>query len=91
MASKKAGGTAKNLRDSGPKYLGVKVNNGQNVKVGEVIVRQRGTVYMAGKNVALGKDYTIFAMKSGKVEFRNKRKIHFDGSKSTKKIVSVHA
>jgi large subunit ribosomal protein L27 len=89
MASKKAGGTAKNLRDSNPKYLGVKVNNGQDVRVGEVIVRQRGTVYMAGKNVGLGKDYTIFAMKNGKVEFKNKRKMHFDGSHSTKKLVSV--
>jgi large subunit ribosomal protein L27 len=89
MASKKAGGTAKNLRDSKPKYLGVKVNHGEDVKVGEVIVRQRGTVYLAGKNVGLGKDYTIFAMKDGKVEFKDKRKMHFDGSNSTKKQVSV--
>jgi len=89
MASKKAGGTAKNLRDSGPKYLGVKANNGEKVEVGNVIVRQRGTVYMPGKNVGLGKDHTIFALKSGTVEFRNKRKISFDGSHSTKKLVSV--
>jgi len=89
MASKKAGGTAKNLRDSGPKYLGVKVNHGQAIKVGEIIVRQRGTVYMPGKNVNLGKDYTIFATKAGTVEFSNKRKTHFDGSKSVKKLVSV--
>jgi large subunit ribosomal protein L27 len=91
MASKKAGGTAKNLRDSNPKYLGVKVNDGEGVKTGEIIVRQRGTVYMAGKNVSLGKDYTIFATKDGKVEFKDKRKLHFDGSKSTKKIVHVQA
>ncbi len=89
MASKKAGGTAKNLRDSNPKYLGVKVNNGEDVAIGQVIVRQRGTVYMAGKNVGLGKDYTIFAMKDGKVEFKNKRKLHFDGSTVSKKMVSV--
>jgi large subunit ribosomal protein L27 len=89
MATKKAGGTAKNLRDSNPKYLGVKVNHGESVKIGEIIVRQRGTVYLPGKNVSLGKDYTIFAMKDGKVEFKNKRKTHFDGSSSNKKQVSV--
>jgi large subunit ribosomal protein L27 len=89
MATKKAGGTAKNLRDSNPKYLGIKVNHGGSVSVGEIIVRQRGTVYMPGKNVALGKDYTIFAMKGGTVEFKNKRKMHFDRSTSVKKIVSV--
>ena len=89
MAHKKAGGTSKNLRDSGPKYLGVKVNDGQAITVGEVIVRQRGTVYMPGRNVGTGKDYTLFALKNGKVEFKNARKTHFDGSKSVKKLVSV--
>ncbi len=89
MAHKKAGGTSKNLRDSGPKYLGVKANNGEHVDVGNVIIRQRGTVYLPGKNVALGKDHTLFAMKAGTVEFRNKRKGHFDGSTSVKKMVSV--
>ena len=89
MASKKAGGTAKNLRDSNPKYLGVKVNSGEGVKVGEVIVRQRGTVYMPGKNIGTGKDYTLFALKDGVVEFKNKRKMHFDGSIKNKKLVNV--
>ncbi len=89
MAHKKAAGTSKNLRDSNPKYLGIKVNDGQAVKVGAVIVRQRGTVYMVGKNVGLGKDHTLYALKDGKVEFTNKRKTHFDGSKSTKKLVTV--
>ena len=89
MAHKKAGGTSKNLRDSNPKYLGVKVNNGEGVKIGEVIIRQRGTVYMPGKNVGTGKDYTLFAIKDGKVEFKNKRKLHFDGSTVSKKMVSV--
>ncbi len=89
MAHKKAGGTSKNLRDSGPKYLGVKVNDGEAVGVGEVIVRQRGTVYMPGKNVGTGSDYTLFAEKSGTVSFSNKRKTHFDGKIVSKKQVSV--
>lgn len=89
MATKKAGGTAKNLRDSNPKYLGIKANHGETVGTGMVIVRQRGTVYLAGKNVALGKDHTIFAMKNGKVEFKDKRKTNFDGRVVTRKQVSV--
>lgn len=89
MASKKAGGTAKNLRDSKPKFLGVKVNHGQHINTGMIILRQRGTKYMPGLNVGLSKDHSIFALKDGTVEFKNKRKIHFDGSKSTKKSVSV--
>lgn len=89
MAHKKAAGTSKNLRDSNPKYLGVKANHGEKVTVGNVIVRQRGTTYLPGKNVNLGKDHTIFALKDGVVEFKNKRKTHFDGSTSVKKMVSV--
>jgi large subunit ribosomal protein L27 len=89
MATKKAGGTAKNLRDSNPKYLGVKANHGESVRTGMVIVRQRGTVYLAGKNVALGKDHTIFAKRDGKVEFKDKRKTNFDGRTVTRKQVSV--
>ena len=89
MATKKAGGTAKNLRDSNPKYLGLKANDGEAVKTGFVLVRQRGTVYLPGKNVGLGKDHTLFALKDGTVEFKNKRKYAYDGSRSTKKIVSV--
>ena len=70
MAHKKAGGSTKNLRDSNPKYLGVKVNHGEKVGVGEVIVRQRGTKVLPGKNVALGKDYTIFSIADGMVHFK---------------------
>ena len=89
MASKKAGGTAKNLRDSNPKYLGVKRADGQRVGVGEVIVRQRGTKIMAGKNVGVGKDHTLFALKSGIVAFRSKRKINFDGRGTRRSIASI--
>lgn len=89
MAHTKAGGTAKNLRDSNPKYLGVKRADGAVVRKGEIIVRQRGTAIMAGKNVALGKDHTIFSMADGKVQFASKRKTNYDGTKTTRRIVSV--
>lgn len=91
MATKKAGGTAKNLRDSQPKYLGVKKTDGQIVKSGNIIVRQRGTKIEAGKGVRVGKDHTIFAIISGKVSFRDTRKINFDGQKVIKKKVDVIA
>jgi len=89
MSTKKAGGTAKNLRDSQPKYLGIKSADGQSVKIGQIIVRQRGTKIEAGKNVNVGKDHTLYAVAEGKVAFRNMRKIRFNGHKLTKKIVDV--
>ena len=89
MAHRKAGGTARNLRDSNPKYLGTKLYAGEAAKPGAIIIRQRGTVIMPGRNVALGKDHTIFALKTGKVSFTNKRKTHFDGTHSMKKVVHV--
>ena len=89
MSTKKAGGTAKNLTDSNPKYLGVKLYAGEHAKVGSIIVRQRGTKMMAGENVGLGKDHTLFALKEGKVSFGNKRKQNFDGTMTVRKIVSV--
>jgi large subunit ribosomal protein L27 len=89
MSTKKAGGTAKNLRDSQPKYLGVKRADGQAVKTGQVIVRQRGTKIEAGKGVKVGKDHTIFAMMDGVVAFKNTRKTGFTGKTVTKKIVNV--
>ena len=67
MAHTKAGGSAKNLRDSNPKYLGVKRADGQKVAVGEIIVRQRGTKIMPGKNIGVGHDHTLFAMAAGVV------------------------
>ncbi len=91
MSTKKAGGTAKNLRDSQPKYLGVKSADGQTVKVGQIIVRQRGTKIEAGQNVNVGKDHTLYAVTDGKVSFRNKRKMRFNGQTLTKKVVDVIA
>lgn len=89
MAHKKAGGSAKNLRDSQPKYLGVKRADGQSVKTGEIIVRQRGTKIEAGKNVKIGKDHTLFAATPGIVSFRNRRKTSFNGHMQLKKVVDV--
>lgn len=89
MAHRKAGGTAKNLRDSNPKYLGTKLTNGQKAKPGSIIVRQRGTAIMAGDNVSIGKDHTLFANISGTVKFSSRRKTSFNGKTTIKKIVSV--
>ncbi len=89
MATKKAGGTAKNLRDSNPKYLGVKRTHGDKVRTGEIIVRQRGTKILPGKNVDAGKDHTIFALVNGIVSFRDTRKTNFDGRTNVRKAVDV--
>ncbi|MFA6253688.1 MAG: 50S ribosomal protein L27 [Candidatus Paceibacterota bacterium] len=91
MAHRKAGGTAKNLRDSNPKYLGTKLADGQTAKAGSIIVRQRGTKIMAGKNTRLGKDHTIFASVPGVVKFGSKRKLSFAGLVKTKSTVEVVA
>jgi large subunit ribosomal protein L27 len=90
MAHRKAGGTAKNLRDSNPKFLGTKLADGQTAKAGSIIVRQRGTVIMAGKNTRLGRDHTIFASVPGIVKFGSKRKLSFAGLVKTKSTVEVH-
>ncbi|OGI88441.1 50S ribosomal protein L27 [Candidatus Nomurabacteria bacterium RIFCSPLOWO2_01_FULL_41_21] len=89
MAHRKAGGTAKNLRDSNPKYLGTKLSDGQSAQAGSVIVRQRGTPIMAGTNVGMGRDHTLFALKAGTVKFSSRRKISFNGRTVVKKVVSV--
>jgi len=66
------------MRDSAPKYLGVKLFAGQKAKAGQIIVRQRGTHLLAGANVGIGKDHTLFALKEGIVQFTTKRKIGFN-------------
>jgi large subunit ribosomal protein L27 len=72
MAHKKAGGSTKNGRDSHSKRLGVKRFGGEKVLAGNILVRQRGTPYKAGRNVGVGTDHTLFALVSGKVAFAKK-------------------
>lgn len=89
MAHRKAGGSAKNLTDSNPKYLGTKLYAGQKAKAGSIIIRQRGTKILAGTNVSTGKDHTLFALTEGTIKFTTKRKINFNGTTSVKKVVNV--
>jgi large subunit ribosomal protein L27 len=83
MAHKKGEGSVKNGRDSNSKRLGVKIYGGQPVIAGNIIVRQRGTVYHPGKNVGVGKDWTLFALTDGVVEFKK--------SKNDRTIVNIVA
>jgi large subunit ribosomal protein L27 len=83
MAHKKGEGSVKNGRDSQSKRLGVKIYGGQAALAGNIIIRQRGTVYHPGKNVGVGRDFTIFALTDGLVEFRK--------TKGDRTVVSVSA
>jgi len=69
MAHKKSGGSTSNGRDSNPKYRGVKKYGGESVVTGNIIVRQKGTKFHAGANVGMGRDFTLFALSDGKVQF----------------------
>lgn len=89
MAHRKAGGTARNLRDSQPKYLGIKLSAGEIAQKGSIIVRQRGTKIIAGENVRMGKDHTLYSVTEGKVSYGIIRKKHFDGKTIVKKLVNV--
>ncbi len=89
MAHTKSGGSTKLGRDSEAKRLGVKRFDGQSVKAGEVLIRQRGTKWYPGKNTALGKDDTIYALKNGVVKFKEKRKITFTGKIKKVKAIEV--
>ena len=89
MATKKAAGTAKNLRDSQPKFLGVKKYHGENVEAGNIIIRQRGQEWLSGPNTGMGVDHTIYALKNGKVVFSKKRRSTFNNTTKIKKVVSV--
>jgi large subunit ribosomal protein L27 len=73
MAHTKAQGSVAGNRDSRPKYLGVKLYAGEKAITGNIIVRQRGSKFHAGKGVSMGKDFTLFAMEEGKVKFRQLR------------------
>ncbi len=72
MASKKAGGSTKNGRDSNPKYRGVKAYGGENIEAGSIIIRQVGTKVHPGNNVAMGRDFTLYATVKGVVKFEHK-------------------
>ena len=89
MATKKSGGTVKNGRDSNPKYLGIKINSGETAKAGAIIVRQRGTSFMPGDGVSIGRDHSLFALRDGVVSIQNKRKTHFDNTTVVRKIVKI--
>jgi len=89
MAKTKSAGSTRLGRDSRPKYLGVKLFGGQKVRAGQVLVRQRGTRFLAGKNVKRGGDDTLYAVKSGTVQFVTKRKKGFNGAQKLVKVVNV--
>lgn len=89
MAHTKAGGSTQNNRDSGPQYLGVKLYAGEAARPGTIIIRQRGNHFIAGNGTRIGSDNTIYAIREGKVKFEQKRKVRFDGSKSSVKRVLV--
>ena len=89
MSKTKQGGSSRLGRDSAAQRLGIKAYAGEKVKVGMIIIRQRGSKYLMGKNVKKGSDDTIYAMKDGVVKFSSKTKKHFDGSTRSAKVVSV--
>ena len=89
MAHTKSAGSTANVRDSQPKYRGVKLHDGERTKIGSIIVRQTGSRVLPGTGVRQGRDFTLYAVRNGMVRFTSKRKTHFDGSIVRKKVVSV--
>ncbi len=89
MAHAKSGGSTKLGRDSESKRLGIKRSDGQTVKTGEILARQRGSKYVAGRNVGRGGDDTLYALKNGTVKFLSRKKIRFDGNRRYVKIITV--
>jgi large subunit ribosomal protein L27 len=89
MSKTKQGGSSRLGRDSAAQRLGIKAYAGEKVKVGMIIIRQRGSKILCGKNVKRGSDDTIYAMKNGVVHFGNKTKTLFNGTHRKAKIVSV--
>ncbi len=90
MAHTKAKGTTKLGRDSESKRLGVKIYGGSPIKCGQIIIRQRGTAYMAGEGVKVGKDDTLYSLRDGIVEFKKVRYVNFTGNTKIKQRVSVN-
>ena len=91
MAHKKAGWSAKNLRDSKPKYRWVKVFGGQKATAGNIIIRQKWSKYECGKNAYLGSDFSVHAKIDGTVVFSKKKIARFDGRKYLKTVVDIAA
>ena len=91
MAHKKAGGSTGLGRDSRPKYLGVKLHDGENAKAGSILIRQRGTKWHPGKNVKKGKDDTLFSLINGVVKFTRKKLTKFNGQLKDTTIINVIA
>lgn len=89
MAHTKSGGSTKLGRESAAKRLGVKLQNGQEVMAGQIIIRQRGTKYHAGENVGRGADDTLYALKNGVIRFFAKTRTRFDGSRKSATFVAV--
>ena len=89
MATSKATGSSRLGRDAQPKYLGVKITSGQSVKAGQILIRQRGTHFFPGKNVAQGGDNTLFALKEGTAQFQTKKKTSFNNRQKLVKVVSI--
>ncbi len=89
MAHTKAAGSTRLGRDSQPKYLGVKLFSGQTAKSGSILVRQRGTKFVPGKNVRRGSDDTLYSVAQGIVKFSTKKMLKFDGSRRLTKVVNV--
>ncbi len=89
MAHKKAGGSTSNLRDSAGKRLGVKLFDGQKVKAGSIIVRQRGLKFRPGNNMGVGKDHTLFAKVSGILKFKSLKIARFTGKLKKATFISV--
>ena len=89
MAHTKALGSTKLGRDSEAKRLGVKINHGEKAYVGQIIIRQRGTKYLPGRNVERAGDDTLYAITNGTVNFKTKLKKKFDGRKRLATLVSV--
>lgn len=89
MAHTKSGGSTKLGRDSESKRLGVKITHGEATRAGQIIIRQRGTKVIAGKNVRRGADDTLYAAIAGIVNYRQTKKVKFDGNRRYAKEVSV--
>ena len=75
MAHKKGQGASRNGRDSGPQYRGIKCYDGEPVVAGNILVRQLGTLLFAGRNVGMGRDYTLFALVPGTVKYESRRRV----------------